>query len=201
VTFVQGIRENDICEIGVLKDFGNARLQLHDGGNRVHIADGLRASSISGNLTGGAELKVGTNCSFGHAQIHIVRDARLLIGENCSFNGRINLFLHEPSMLTIGSDSLFGGDVLITTSDMHSIIDTETGERINWAEDIEIGERVWVGAHATILKGVKIGPGAVIGAYSVVTSDIPASCIAAGNPARVVRRNSTWCREMLPRKL
>jgi acetyltransferase-like isoleucine patch superfamily enzyme len=199
MTFVQGIREDDTCDIGTLKDLPNSRLLLHNGGNKVRIGDGLRASSITGNLTGGAELEIGANCSLGHVQIHIVQGAQLLIGDRCSFNGRVNLFLHEPSRLRIGPNCLFGGDVLITTSDMHSIIDTETGERINWAEDVEIGERVWVGSHATILKGVTVGPGAVIGAYALVTSDVPASSVAAGNPARVVRRNATWQPQLLQR--
>jgi acetyltransferase-like isoleucine patch superfamily enzyme len=200
MAFIEGIRENDTCDIDTLTDLPNSRLQLHNGGNKVRIGAGLRASSITGNLTGGAELEIGANCSLGHVQFHIVGGARLSIGERCSFNGRINLFLHEPSTLTIGPNCLFGGDVLITTSDMHSIIDTETGERINWAEDIEVSERVWVGAHATILKGVKVGAGAVIGAYAVVTSDVPASSVVAGNPARVVRRNATWQPHLVPRE-
>jgi acetyltransferase-like isoleucine patch superfamily enzyme len=199
MTFIEGIRENDKCDIGALTDLPNSRLRLHNGNNRVRIGDGVRASSITGNLTGGAELEIGANCSLGHVQVHIVGGARLLIGERCSFNGRINLFLHESSTLTIGPNCLFGGDVLITTSDMHSIVDTETGGRINWAEDIEVSERVWVGAHAAIFKGVRVGAGAVIGAYAVVTSDVPASCVAAGNPARVVRRDATWQPQLIPR--
>jgi acetyltransferase-like isoleucine patch superfamily enzyme len=199
MTFIEGIRENDRCDIDALTDLPNSRILLHNGGNKVRIGDGVRASSLTGNLTGDAELDVGANCSLGHVQVHIVQGARLLIGERCAFNGRINLFLHEPSTLRIGPNCLFGGDVLVTTSDMHSIIDTETGERFNWAEDIEIGEHVWIGSHATILKGVTIGSGAVIGAYAVVTNDVPASCVAAANPARVVRRNATWQHQLSPR--
>jgi acetyltransferase-like isoleucine patch superfamily enzyme len=197
MTFIQGIRDGDVCDIGVQLELPNSLIQLHNGGNRVRIGNGVRASSLNGSLTGSAELEVGPNCSLGHLQIHIVPGARLLIGEGCAFNGRINLFLHEASTLTIGPNCLFGGDVLITTSDMHSIIDTETGERINRAEDIEIAENVWVGAHATILKGVTVGSGAVIGAYAVLTSDVPASSVAAGNPARVVRRNATWRQQLM----
>lgn len=53
--------------------------------------------------------------------------------------------------------------------------------------DVEIGNDVWIGAEALILSGVSIGDGAVIGARSVVATDIPPYAIAAGNPARVVR--------------
>lgn len=54
-------------------------------------------------------------------------------------------------------------------------------------ESIEIGNNVWIGAHVIILKGVKIGNGAVIGAGSVVTHDIPSNCVAAGNPAKTIK--------------
>lgn len=65
-------------------------------------------------------------------------------------------------------------------------------------EPIRVGSRVWIGANVVILPGVQIGDGAVIGAGSVVTRDIPAMCVAAGNPARPIRQRSdtTGRREM-----
>ncbi len=53
--------------------------------------------------------------------------------------------------------------------------------------DVVIGSDVWIGAHATILSGVAIGDGAVVGACSVVAKDVPPYAVAVGNPARVVR--------------
>jgi acetyltransferase-like isoleucine patch superfamily enzyme len=52
---------------------------------------------------------------------------------------------------------------------------------------VDIGDHVFIGARTIILKGVKIGNRSVIGAGSVVTTDIPENCLAAGNPARVIR--------------
>ncbi len=54
--------------------------------------------------------------------------------------------------------------------------------------DIVIGNDVWIGREAKILPGVKIGDGAIIGAYAVVAKDVPAYCVAVGNPARVVKK-------------
>ncbi len=51
-----------------------------------------------------------------------------------------------------------------------------------------VGDRVWLGAHVVVLKGVTVGDGAVVGAGSVVTRDVPAGAVAVGCPARVVRR-------------
>uniref|UniRef100_A0A2A4Z4K5 Maltose acetyltransferase n=1 Tax=OCS116 cluster bacterium TaxID=2030921 RepID=A0A2A4Z4K5_9PROT len=58
---------------------------------------------------------------------------------------------------------------------------------INLSKPIRIGEKCWIGGGAIILGGVTIGEGTTIGAGSVVTKDIPARCLAAGNPARVIR--------------
>lgn len=58
--------------------------------------------------------------------------------------------------------------------------------------DIEIGPEVWVGHRATILKGSRIGRGAIIGFGSVVAGNVPEYTVAAGNPAKVIRRNVKW---------
>ena len=67
----------------------------------------------------------------------------------------------------------------------------DSEERINGAiipEPITIGDRVWIGGDTTILSGVTIGDDTVIGSGSVVTKDIPAGVVAAGNPCKVIRK-------------
>ena len=58
---------------------------------------------------------------------------------------------------------------------------------------ITIGNSVWIGAGATILKGVTIGDNAIIGAGAVVTKDVKANTIVAGNPAKTIKENIHWC--------
>lgn len=74
------------------------------------------------------------------------------------------------------------------------------GGRINNAKDIIIGNHVWITANAIIQKGVTISDGAVIATCSVVTKDVPANCIAAGMPAKVVKENIEWTRELIGSK-
>lgn len=63
---------------------------------------------------------------------------------------------------------------------------------INLSKPIYIKDNVWIGTGATILKGVTVSEGAIIGADSLVTKDVPAHSIVAGNPAKVIRKNVLW---------
>jgi len=88
--------------------------------------------------------------------------------------------------IEIGEGSMIGAGCLICDSDMHEV-PLGSGKPTSMAP-IKIGKRVFVGARSIILKGVTIGDGAVIGAGSVVTHNIPAGAMVAGNPAIVVKR-------------
>ena len=69
--------------------------------------------------------------------------------------------------------------------------------RLNPAASVRIGNHVWICAKATVMKGVSVGDGAVIGYQSVITKDVPPHALAAGAPARVVRSEVHWTREAL----
>lgn len=90
--------------------------------------------------------------------------------------------------IEIGEDCAIAPNVLIRSCDSHQII----GQESESVKDIKIGNHVWIGQNAAILKGVTIGDGAIIGACSVVTKDVPAHCVAVGNPAKVIRENVEW---------
>jgi len=70
----------------------------------------------------------------------------------------------------------------------------ETGNKINKSKPIKIGNHVWVGKGCAILKGVTIGDGAIVGAHSVVTKDIPPRTLVAGVPAKIIKENVNWKR-------
>jgi acetyltransferase-like isoleucine patch superfamily enzyme len=99
--------------------------------------------------------------------------------------------------MEIHKDCMLAKYVEIRTGDSHSIVDKETGKRINKAANVCIEEHVWIGAHAKILKGVTIGNNSVIGTASVVTKDVPEGSIASGVPARVIRTGISWDRKRI----
>ena len=87
--------------------------------------------------------------------------------------------------ITIGDGVMLANGVYITDSDWHGIYDrTERDEK---ATPVHIGRNVWLGDHSTVLKGVTIGENSVVAARAVVTKDVPANVIVAGNPAKVVK--------------
>lgn len=114
-------------------------------------------------------------CDYGY-NIHI--------GERVFFN--FNCVVLDVAPVRIGSRTLLGPNVQIYTA-THPIDPVERASGVEFAKPITIGEDVWVGGSAVICPGVTIGNRSIIGAGSVVTKDIPAGVIAAGNPRKVIR--------------
>lgn len=93
--------------------------------------------------------------------------------------------------ITIGKECMFSRNINIMTFDGHDIY--INGERVNESRSIEIKDNVWVADGATILKGVNISKGSVVGINSVVTKTYDEeNIIIAGNPAKVIKRGIAW---------
>jgi acetyltransferase-like isoleucine patch superfamily enzyme len=88
--------------------------------------------------------------------------------------------------IEIGDNCMIASGAYITDSDWHGIYDRI--ERNATPAPIRIGNNVWIGDHALVLKGVTIGDNSIVGAGAVVTKDVPANVVVAGNPARVVKQ-------------
>jgi len=111
--------------------------------------------------------------------------ANLTVGDNVGMSG---CTICAAESVIIGDNCLLGANAFIADTDFHPV--QATGRR--WQRDgvrtapVEIGNNVFVGANALVLKGVTIGDNAVVGAGSVVTADVPPNSVVAGSPARVV---------------
>ncbi len=84
--------------------------------------------------------------------------------------------------IVIGDGVMMANGTYITDSDWHGVYDRT--RRDETPTPVHIGDNVWLGDHATVLKGVSIGENSVVAARAVVTRDVPANVIVAGNPAR-----------------
>lgn len=111
-------------------------------------------------------------------------------GYNCFIGNETfinhNAYLMDCAPITIGKHCFIGPNCGMYTA-IHPIVAKERNQGLEMAKPITIKDNVWIGGDVTILPGVTIGEGSVIGAKSLVTKDIPDNVIAVGNPCRVVR--------------
>ena len=110
------------------------------------------------------------------------KGSQLSIGNGTFLNYGTSLSAHQE--VTIGQDCLIGNYVTIMDNDYHDVTDRNS---LGPSSPIRIGNGVWIGIRSVVLRGVNIGDRSVIGAGSVVVSDIPPNSVAVGVPAKVVR--------------
>lgn len=110
---------------------------------------------------------------------------RLKVGPVCRFN--VGCFLNLGDCITIGQYVGFGQQVMILT-ETHTIGTPEYRSGQLTPKPVTIGDGCWIGARATILPGVTIGPGAVVAAAAVVTKDVRPHTIVGGVPAKELKR-------------
>lgn len=115
-------------------------------------------------------------CEFG---------CNITMGNNVFIN--FGCIIFDCGEVTIGSNVMIGPRAGMYTTN-HAFDPIERTNNVCVSKPIRIGNRVWLGADVKIVSGVTIGDDSVIGAGSVVTKDIPAGVIAAGNPCRVMRK-------------
>lgn len=159
-----------------------------------------------------AEITVGDNlvCYYG-VKLSVWGSGRITAGDFCSIGSGTRITSRES--ITLGSHVVISWDVLISDFEGHPAAPNKRKKEIEHSitnifpqfsrketpnkdctfkpefksSPITIGDNVWIGTRAIVLKGVSIGEGSIIGAGSIVTNDIPPYSIAAGNPAKVIK--------------
>ena len=136
----------------------------------------------TGKLIFNGKAKIG----FGSA---ISNTGYLSIGNNFSISCKGSIVCRKK--IIIGDDCLMAWDTLIMDTDHHPIF--EGNERINYDKEIILGEKNWIGAKSTILKGVTLGDNNVVSLGTIVTkSFLVNNKIIAGIPAKIVKENVQW---------
>lgn len=142
-------------------------------------------------ITGGINLTTGINL-----RIDIInsngKKSFLNIGNDVQINDYVHIGV--SSGVTIGDNTLIASKVFISdhnhgsySGENQSSPYEEPISRILKSQEVKIGKNVWIGEFVSILPGVTIGDGAIVGAMSTVTKDIPANSIAVGSPAKVIK--------------
>ena len=170
-------------------------------GNTLRIAKGAKLVDLAADFSGDdGVVEIGTTSkdrSGIRLSVRVGHESSIVVGENAGFETRAFIRVSEGQRVTIGEDCMFAAGVELRADDTHPIYDVRTGKRANPSGSIHIGEHVWLGKGSAVMGNVTIGSGAVVGMRSIVTRDVPNNTVAAGVPARVVRRDVAWERPVL----
>ncbi len=173
------IGNNNEIEIGQLSILNGVLIRIRGDNNKIKLGERVKFNN------GGSIWIEDNNCEA-------------LIGENTTFE-ESHIVVTEPySKIHIGKDCMLAYDIEIRTGDSHTIIDSTTNERINYAQNIVIGNHVWIAAHVSILKGVCISANSIVATRSVVTKSFEESNILIGGmPAKKIKENINWDRQRI----
>jgi len=172
------------CRIKVTGEGNSIRIEKDCILNRVFIDISGRNNSLI--LHQGVTMKEG-----GRIRIEDYKNS-IEIHEGATL---INVFLSsadKETKMTIGKNCLFSSDVIIRTSDSHSILD-ESGNRINYGKDVSIGNHTWICYGVRVMKGTNIGSDCVVGSNTMITGiSTGDNVLVVGNPAKVVKSGINW---------
>lgn len=190
------IAENFVTE-------GPLKIEIVGDDNKIELGEYLRVLStkypparmptkisIRGNR---CVVLIGKQCKFDTAIISCRDDgSSIKIGEHLDSQRDLFIDSMEGRSIQIGNDVLLAYSVELRNNDGHSILD-ETEKRLNPSKDVLIGDRVWIGQGALILKSAVVPSDSVVAAHSVVTKTFDKSgVILAGTPAKIIKQNIHW---------
>jgi acetyltransferase-like isoleucine patch superfamily enzyme len=180
--------------------FSNVELDVVGDNNQLIIGPGSELWNVYFRLRGSDQrIEFGENCRISRGGKLWFEDdnCSLVVGSNTTMVEVHIAVTENGSMVTIGEDCMFANDIDLRTGDSHSVIDVNTGERLNFPGNIHIGRHVWIAPHTVILKGVSLGENTIVATGSVVTKSFEAGVIIGGNPARIIKTGVSWTRDRI----
>lgn len=174
-------------------------IQFGGSGNRVIIEDFARLTDVNLYIYGNNnEVRIGPWCYIAKLTVCTENNGNAVsIGRHAMIIGPNELAAIEGTKITIGDYAMISSEVHFRTGDSHSVLDLERC-RINGSQDITVGDHVWVGTRATILKGTVIPDDCIVGACALVSGAFEEPhCVIGGVPAGIIKRGITWCRKRI----
>lgn len=154
-------------------------------------------SAIIGNIiislgNDDAIIQIGKNVT-GMYDLRLWRSSIVKIGENTTSSG-VRIVCDKSSVM-IGRDCMLSDTILIQSADQHGIVEAKTGAILNDTfRIVDINDHVWLGRASILMSDIAIGCGSIVATGAIVTKNIPELCIAAGNPAKIIKTGYTWSR-------
>lgn len=189
---IRGKRNNKVC----LKNcfLINCKIHIKGKNNLVYIQDLSVLKNCTIYIHGDDnKVLVGKGVSAVQGEIYVEDNHNLVqIGNKTHISGKTQLACIEGCKLIIGKRCLFSSEVNFRTGDSHSILDLQ-GRRINFSQDIYIGDHVWIGNRTIITKGARLAKDSVVATGAIVTNAFCApNIIVGGIPAKVIKKEINW---------
>lgn len=190
--------ERELTENGRIKGL---EIVINGSGNTIKIKKTARFDKCYFDITSSfSEISIGS-FEWGINNLYVS-----CTGQNCKLNIEDGIFIssakiflgENKSSIYINKDLMCSMDVVLFTTDAHTIVDNNSKKRINnMTKPILIGSHVWLGYGVFIGKNVTISDNTVVGAKSVVTNEFSESnVVIAGNPAKIIKRNINWDKKL-----
>ena len=187
--FSQSVDDNKIIVNSEKSFLKNSHVVFNGSNNILVVDDGVEIVNSTIKINGdNAVCYIRPQKTPFYAEFTVNGGCCVFIGKNTYTNGKLYLIASERQNVLIGDEGLFSFGIWIRTADPHLLYDCESKERINPSMSVLIGDHVWVGQNALLLKGTHIGSGSIIGAASVVShKTVGSNCAAVGNPTKVIK--------------
>ena len=172
------------------------KIQVKGSNNRIIVSPQALVKNTLIKVTGDNNtIYIRENAFISGAELWIEDNGCILDIGAKTFVGPSHLAVTENnSKLIIGENCMLSSHINVRTGDSHSIIDVSEGkyQRINPAKDILIGNHVWIGEGAKILKGVVLGEDVIVSTGAIVTSSFENNVLVGGVPAKVLKQGVSW---------
>lgn len=180
-------------------ELNSVQVKIFGSNNIITIGENTILTNLKFEIKGSNNLiSIGSDCKL---KGHILQKdigSKIIIGNNTTIGHSAYFLAQENCNIEIGKDCMFSYRVTVRTTDAHSIIDLATGERLNKAKDVTIGNHVWIGADVMLSKGASIPNDCIVGTRALVTKNFSEpNCVIAGVPAKVLKTGVNWSRERI----
>ena len=163
-------------------------------------------SAVNSSITNSRIVIDGDNCHLILQKGTMINNSKIVIrgvncaieiGEGTTIGSGDFVCMGIGNSINIGARCMIADNVDVWATDSHPIVDRESGNLLNTSSSILIADHVWIGKGASVLKGVKIGQGSVIGMKSVVTHDVDPYSLCVGVPAKKIKESIMWERNFI----
>lgn len=186
--------DNDNKFIGTHPKMINSTINFAGKGNILFCETGTVLESCRINFFGNnSVVYIGGGSHRCKLNLSVHNNVVFHIGKNNYINGTLNITLSSGKHCFIGDNGLFSSGITIRNSDPHLVYNCSDKKRINPNKSVFLGDHVWIGQNAIVLKGTQIDSGSIIGAGSVVAGKRTKSNESwAGNPCKKIRDGVFW---------